>query len=235
MTCDLRLVTFMTDGPKSRIRLKFARLKGAGQLTHLEQIKAFRTIAMASGLKCRPAKAGSGTVPKMSFGPAISVGYESTCEYADLYLEDFVKAETAGGKISALDSNRFRLIEARRIPMFFPSIEACVNAAEYALEGGLPEGFSQESVARFLELKSAVYERVKPSGEKKSVDARPLVLEAHCSAGSGALKLVLAFGPGRNIKPEAVLSLMSGSSTAPARIVRKELFWFDSKGKLEVF
>ena len=227
----------MTDGPKSRIRLKFARLKEAGQLTHLEQIKALRTIAMASGLKCRPARAGglSGAAPKMSFGPAISVGYESTCEYADLYLEDFVKAETAGEKISSLDSNRFRLIEARRIPMFFPSIEASVNAAEYALEGGLPEGFSQGSVARFLELKSAVYERVKPSGEKKSVDARPLVLEAHCPAGSGALKLVLAFGPGRNIKPEAVLSLMSGSNTAPARIVRKELFWFDSKGKLEVF
>ena len=82
----------MNDGPKSRMRLKFARLKEAGPLSHLEQIKAFRIVAMASGLKCWPAKAGSGSVPKMSFGPAISVGYESTCEYADLYLEDFVKA-----------------------------------------------------------------------------------------------------------------------------------------------
>ena len=217
------------------MRLKFARLKEAGPLSHLEQIKAFRIVAMASGLKCWPAKAGSGSVPKMSFGPAISVGYESTCEYADLYLEDFVKAETAVEKISALDSGRFRLIGARRIPLFFPSIEACVNAAEYALEGGLPEGFSQETVERFLGLKSAVYERVKPSGEKKTIDARPLVLEALCPGGSGSLKLVLAFGPGRNIKPEAVLSLMSGSNAAPARIVRKELFWFDSKGKLEIF
>jgi radical SAM-linked protein len=171
----------------------------------------------------------------MSFGPAISVGYESVCEYSDIYLEDFVKAETVGEKISALDSKLFRLIEAKRIPIFFPSIEACVNAAEYVLEGGLPEGFSQESVARFLELKSAVYERIKPSGEKKSVDARPLVLEALCLSGSGALKLVLAFGPGRNIKPEAVLSLMSGSNVLPERIVRRELFWLDSNGKLEVF
>lgn len=171
----------------------------------------------------------------MSFGPAISVGYESTCEYADLYLEEFVKAETAGEKVAALDSGRFRLLEARRIPMFFPSIEAGVNAVEYLLEGGLPDGFSQGAVDRFLELKSAVYEKVKPSGEKKSVDARPLVIEAVYEQQRGALKLVLALGPGRNIKPEAVLSLMAGGPTVPARIVRKELLWLNSQGVLEVF
>jgi len=225
----------MNDGPKSRIRLKFARFREAAQLTHLEQIKALRTIAALSGLKCWPVKAGSGAAPKMSFGPAISVGYESTCEYADLYLEEFIKAETAAEKISVLDSGRFRLLGARRIPLFFPSIEAGVNAVEYSLEGGLPQGFSQETVERFMGLKSAIYERVKPSGEKKTVDARPLVLEARCLNGSESLKLVMAFGPGRNVKPEAVLGLMSGSGAAPARIVRKEFFWLDSKGSLEVF
>ncbi|HAH33015.1 MAG TPA: hypothetical protein DCL44_11950 [Elusimicrobia bacterium] len=225
----------MNDGPQSRIRLKFARLKEASSLTHLEQIKAFRAVAMACGLKCRPAKAGRTAVPKMSFGPAISVGYESTCEYADLYLDEFVKAETAKEKVAALDNCRFKLLEASRIPMFFPSIEAGVNAVEYLLEGGLPDGFSQGTVDRFLGLKSAVYEKVKPSGEKKSVDARPLVLEAACGPQLGALKLVLALGPGRNIKPEAVFGLIAGGPAVPERIVRKELFWFDSKGGLEVF
>ena len=224
----------MDNIPKSRIRLKFARLKEASSLTHLEQIKAFRTIALACGLKCWPAKAGRTAVPKMSFGPAISVGYESTCEYADLYLEEFVKAETAREKVAVLDSGRFRLLEARRIPMFFPSIEAGVNAAEYLLEGGLPDGFSQSVVDRFLELKSAVYEKIKPSGEKKSVDARLLVLEAVYVQQPGALKLVLALGPG-HIKPEAVLGLMAGGPAAPEKIVRKELLWFNSKGGLEVF
>ena len=39
---------FMNEGPKSRIRLKFARLKPAENFTHLEQIKAFRARALAS-------------------------------------------------------------------------------------------------------------------------------------------------------------------------------------------
>jgi len=224
----------MTEGPKSRIRLKFARLKEASQLSHLEQIKAFRGIAVSCGLKCWPAKAGSSSVPKMAFGPAISVGYESTCEYADLYLEDFIKEQEAKEKVAVLDSCRYRLLEARRIPMFFPSIEAGVNAAEYRLEGCGDPGVTPETVARFLELKSAIYEKVKPSGERKSVDARPLVLEAVCLP-DGGVKLVLALVPGANIKPEAVLALIAGDKVVPGRILRKELYWFDSKGRMEVF
>ena len=39
----------MNDAPKSRIRLKFARLAPAKDLSHLEQIKALRARAAASG------------------------------------------------------------------------------------------------------------------------------------------------------------------------------------------
>ena len=224
----------MENAPKSRIRLRFARQEPARLLTHLEQIKALRAVAAASGLKYWPSKPGHGA-PKMSFGPAISVGHESACEYADLYLEDFVKGETAAAKIAALDDERFRLIGARRIPMFFPSVEAAVCAAEYEIEGAPGGSFSQRAVESFLELKSAPYERAKPSGERSTADARPLVLEAVCLREASALKLVLAFEPGRNVKPEIVFSLIAGPAAVPGRITRKELFWRDSAGRLEVF
>src|SRR3989339_281097 len=109
----------MNEGPKSRIRLKFARLAPAKDLSHLEQIKALRARAAACGLKFRPAKTGAALMPRMAFGPAVSVGHESLCEYADLYLEDFVREAAVLESLRPLDDERFLLISARRIPVFF--------------------------------------------------------------------------------------------------------------------
>ena len=115
------------------------------------------------------------------------------------------------------------------------TIEAAANAAEYFLEGGFPEGFSQAAVDAFMALKDLPYEKVKPSGEKKTLDARKPVLAASFDQASGLLKLTLKLEPGRNVKPETVAELMCGGKPVFRRIVRKELYWFDSGGKLEVF
>jgi len=225
----------MNEGPKSRIRLKFARLAPAKDLSHLDQIKALRSRAAASGLKFCPAKIGGAMSPKMAFGPAVSVGHESLCEYADLYLEEFVREEEAAERLRLLDDPSFRLVSARRIPVFFPSIEAAVNAAEYFLEGEFPAAFSQQSVDAFMALKALPWEKVKASGERKTLDARVPVLSASFDAAAALLKLTLKLAPGRNVKPEVVAGLMCGGQPVFKRIVRKELYWFDSGGKLEVF
>ena len=203
--------------------------------THLEQIKAFRARAAASGLKFWPAKVGGSVTPRMAFGPAVSVGHESLCEYADLYLEEFVREEGVLEKMQPLDDANFRLLSARRIPVFFPSIEAAVNAAEYFLEADFPAGFTQAALDAFMALKSLPYEKVKPSGERKAIDARTPLLAASWDAASDLLKLTLRLEPGKTIKPETVSELIAGSRPVFRRIVRKELYWMDSQGKLEVF
>ena len=225
----------MNEAPKSRIRLKFARLVPAKDLSHLDQIKALRSRAAASGLKFCPAKIGGAMSPKMAFGPAVSVGHESLCEYADLYLDEFVREEDALEKLQPLDDGSFRLLSARRIPVFFPSIEAAVNAAEFFLEAEYAPGFTQASVDAFMALESLPFEKVKPSGERRTLDARAPVLAASLDAAAGLLKLTLRTEPGKNVKPETVAALMAGAEPAFRRVVRKELYWMNSKGKLEVF
>ena len=237
----------MNEVPKSRIRLKFARLAPAKDLSHLEQIKVLRARAAACGLKFSQAAGGRPT-PRLAFGPAVSVGHESLCEYADLYLEEFSREDAAAEKLKPLDDERFRLVSAKRIPVFFPSIEAAVNAAEYFIEADFPAGFSQAAVDAFMTLKNAPYEKVKPSGERKLLDARTPVLAAsfdeamlhksntYQAAGDGALlKVTLKLEPGRGVKPEIVAEFMCGGKPVFRRIVRKELYWFNSGGKLEVF
>lgn len=224
----------MNEGPKSRIRLKFARLAPAREFSHLEQLSVLRERAAHSGLKYTPAKPG-GSVPRMAFGPAVSVGHESLCEYADLYLDEFVKEGDALEKLQPADDDKFRLLSARRIPVFFPSIEAAVNAAEFFLEAEFAPGFSQASVNAFMALESLPFEKVKPSGERRTLDARAPVLAASLDAAAGLLKLTLKTEPGKNVKPETVAALMAGAEPAFRRIVRKELYWMNSQGKLEVF
>ena len=224
----------MNEVPKSRIRLKFARQAAAKDLSHLEQIKVLRARAAACGLRSSQA-AGAKPTPKMAFGPAVSVGHESLCEYADLYLEDFVKEDAVAEKLKPLDDGLFRLVSAKRIPVFFPSIEAAVNAAEYFMEADFPAGFSQAAVDAFMTLKNAPYEKVKPSGERKTLDARTPVLAASFDRDGALLKVTLRLEPGRSVKPEIVAEFMCGGKPVFRRIVRKELYWFNSGGKLEVF
>jgi radical SAM-linked protein len=171
----------------------------------------------------------------MAFGPAVSVGHESLCEYADLYLEEFSQAAEVMEKMHPLDDERFRLLSARRIPVFFPSIEAAVNAAEYFMEAEFPAGFSQSAVDAFMALKTLPYEKVKPSGERRTLDARIPVLSASYDTEGKLLKVTLKLVPGQNVKPETAAELMCGGKPVFRRIVRKELYWFDSGGKLEVF
>ena len=86
-----------------------------------------------------------------------------------------------------------------------------------------------------MTLKNAPYEKVKPSGERKTLDARTPVLAASFDRDGALLKVTLRLEPGKSVKPEIVAEFMCGGKPVFRRIVRKELYWFNSGGKLEVF
>ena len=216
------------------MRLKFARLEGAANLSHLDQIRVLRDMAAASGLDCLSAKHGRNLVPKMAFGPALSSGYESRCEYADLYLAQPCKEDVVKVKLEAVKSEAFTLLSVKRVPVFFPSIEASVSAAGYLIEADFKGGFSQDAVAAFFARVSCPYEKVKSTGVAETIDVRPLVLGAEFNEAAGTLRLTLKMEPGKNVKPEAVLCVMAGREMKTTKVVREELYWLDSKGKLEV-
>jgi len=232
----------MDNVPKMRMRLRFARLKGAEGMSHLEQIKALRDIAAASGLDCCPAKHGKNTVPKMSFGPALSAGYESRCEYADLYLAQDCKEEVVMTKVGGVSSGAFSLLSVKRVPVYFPSIEASVGAARYLIEAEFKGALAQAAVDAFFARESAPYTKPGPVGPDgkvgtepgPTVDVRPLVMSADLDAAAGTLRLTLRLEPGKNAKPVDVLGVMAGRELEIKRVVREDLYWLDSKGGLEI-
>lgn len=203
-------------------------------MSHLDQIKALRHMAAASGLDCMPAGHGRNLVPKMAFGPALPSGYESRCEYADLYLAQPCKEAVVRAKLEAVKPEAFALLSVKRVPVFFPSIEACVSAAGYLIEADFKGEFSQGAVDAFFARASAPYEKVKSSGAVETIDARPLVLGVELDADAGTLRLALKMEPGKNVKPEAALCVIAGRDLKIKKVVREELYWLDSQGRLEV-
>ncbi|MBI4655160.1 MAG: DUF2344 domain-containing protein [Elusimicrobia bacterium] len=224
----------MENEAKFRVRMKFSRLGPAKNLTHLEQINELRKLAAAAGLPYAPVKCGREKAPKMSFGPAISVGYESACEYADLYLTQYVPETAIEEKIHSVPCI-LAITGIKRIPLFFPAIEASVNAVEYEMRfenGGVPDAVEVE---RFLISGRIMYEKTKHSGIKEIINARETVISMKvCMAAPNApvLNLCLKIEPKKNIKPEIILQLLTGGRVNAANIMRKELYWTDSSGKL---
>lgn len=219
---------------KTRMRLRFARLERAAAMSHLDQIKALRNMAAASGLDVMPAGHGRGLVPKMAFGPALSQGHASRCEYADLYLAQRCKEEVVRVKLEAVMPPAFSLVSVKRVPVFFPSIEASVSAAGYLVKIKPGEELPRDLAAAFLAKTSAPYEQARPDGTVRTLDARPLVLGAELDAAAGTLRLSLRMEPGKSLKPEIALRVMAGRDINIEQVVREELYWLDSQGRLEV-
>lgn len=239
----------MKEDMKIRMRLKFSRTGAAARLSHLEQIRELRRMAESSGLPCSLGKCGKARIARMSFGPAVSVGYESLCEYADLYLSGQAPEAEVFRKISAVSGGGISLLGVRRIPRHFPSIEALVNVAEYEISGGMPSGYGHESIKGFLESREIVIAKKKPNGVSEFINARPLIISMEMKTPE-TLRMLLRFGPKRNVKPERVFFQSMGlkdegqcgdsrgagenasGAAAGWSIKRVGLYWENASGQL---
>ena len=217
---------------RQRLRLRIARHGAAAAFSQLEQIRAFREMALASGLPCLvPGKAS----PKMSFGPAVCAGYESEAEYVDLYLSAPVAQAEAVAKISAAAKDGFVVLSVKKVPVHFPSLESLMNAAEYEIRGDFGPQAAQ-SLERFVSCSAIPVVKTKPAGTQECIDARPLIISMALCAPQ-TLHMVLRFGPGRTLKPERIVCHWLGIDAQSAAaggltVLRKQLYWESSEGVL---
>lgn len=216
-----------------RMRVRLLREGPAGALTHLAQIEAIRRAVLGSGLPVLCDGRRRRPRPRLSFGPAISVGYESHAEYFDMDLLTACVPEEAARRLAGSLGEGFQVREARRIPAFFPSLEATLNVVEYQVRGPFPAD-ARTGLSEFLARREIVIEKMKDGGSRvERVDARPLILSAALAAPD-RLEMTLRFGPKRTVKPEALLRSWLGplAPISEFRVLRKELFSETAGGSL---
>lgn len=219
--------------PATRLRLRLSRGGPACALSHLGQIEALRAAVLASGLPYVPDGRRSRPRPRLSFGPAIAVGYESDAEYFDMETLEAVEPDEARARLGAVLPEGFAVREVRRIPRYFPSLDASINVVRYEVRGPFPAE-AGTALRALLERGTIVVLKPKEGGARvERVDARPLI-RSMTLAAPDRLELLLRFGPKRTVKPEALLREWLGAD-APldrCRIARRELLSETAGGEL---
>jgi radical SAM-linked protein len=209
--------------PVQRLRIRLGRKGGVRFLSHLEQIDVFRRAARRANL---PVAFSSGFSPqvKAAFGPAISVGYESTSEYFELDLIKRVEIPEATQKLKNALPEGFDVLEIKKIPLFFPSLDSLLNIARYRIDASA----SEERIKAFLSAEEIIVEKVKERQTIK-INAKPLIKTLKCD--NGMLYMELRFGPGKNVKPEKVAQLLLGLSEEETKTLRiwREGFLIEKK------
>lgn len=182
-----------------RVLLKFSRHGDVKYISQLEQIDCLRRVIKRTNL---PVAYTAGFSPqiKMSFGPAISVGYESDCEYADLYFTEKVNLDIIKLGIADKLPAGYKILEVKQMPLKFPAVEVLVNVSEYTVKDVV---VSKQQIFDYLAQKEILIAKIK-KGKEVLVDARPLILSMEQVSGNG-LKIVLKFGQNKNLKLGSIL------------------------------
>ena len=220
-----------TSNSRTRYRVRVARAGEASQLTHLAQIESLRRAVLESGLPAILDGKRKRARPRLAFGPAIAMGYESCAEYFDLDLETRVSPEEVEEALGTALPTGMTVRSVRRIPRFFPSIDASVNVVRYVLSGSFPEDAARRR-EDFLSRDSIIIEKIKKGGERiEYVDVRPLIVEMTLAAPN-RLGLTMRFGPKRTVKPEAVVEHWLGKIPENLHVLREELYSETAGGEL---
>jgi radical SAM family uncharacterized protein/radical SAM-linked protein len=212
----------------ARFRLRFSKKGIVRFVSHLEQIEVFRRAARRSNL---PIAFTAGFSPKVksSYGPPLSVGHESSCEYMELYFTQKVSAEDIRTKISNVLPNGFKLLDLKKVPLTFPAIDILSNVAEYKISN---IGISTEEIDRFLSQDKILIKKTKKD-KVVEIDAKPLI--RFFQNDGGILKLQLRFGSGKTLKPELILQKMLENQENFARmyiVERTELYIETKSGQI---
>jgi radical SAM-linked protein len=170
--------------------------------------------------------------PRVSFGPALPVGVESTCEYMDLELEGVQDPASVGQRLSEQLPRGLDLLEARPLLPRSPSLSESVRAVHYRLE--FPEGWDEERLGqRVAAFESAEHLRVRratpPKGRQKKrnhkiatsrereINLKEIVTHLALE-GQREVAFSLKADPSGSAKPAEVLAAIFGDGTPPSGV-----------------
>ncbi|MBU0952700.1 MAG: TIGR03960 family B12-binding radical SAM protein [Elusimicrobia bacterium] len=228
-----------TDIKRQRInyRLRFGRKNKLKYLSHLEQIELVRKVIRRSEL---PVNYSEGFHPQMnmSFGPAITVGYESSSEFVDIELRQSIEIKSLAEKIMRQLPEDFMLIEIKQMLVSQGSIDSIVNLIEYEIRG-IPEIGDTTKINNLIQenmAKSCINIDILKKGKTITLDARPLIYKFELN--NNALRLFLRAGPKKNIKPEKIMEHVFNLNQEQINgisVNRKDIYLEKNDGTLERF
>lgn len=152
------------------IRMKYSKTGRVRFLSHLDLMTLFQRAAARAGIPVAFSR-GFNPHPKISFGPALSVGMESEAEYLDMETDPFVDLPGITGNLNNTLPEGIRVLESRMISRKTSSLSGSI--ARYVYEVSVPGPLADdiaERVKHFLSLTSVLATR-----EDRQRDIRPCI------------------------------------------------------------
>lgn len=221
--------------PVQRIRLRIGRSGEARFLSHLETqsmwVRALRRarapLAYSKGFHAHP---------RIAFATAAPLGEESTGDYADLWLKDYVHPQDLLARLGTTLPAGFQVYGAEDVPLRGPALMAMVTGFRYQLHlQADPAAIARLAGELVAAPEIVVARRVKAKTSKKGrgddfkmvdVDIHPLITSLRFLEGGNSQAIVEltthAVG-GKMAKPKEIIHLL-GVEPHLARVVRVETF-----------
>ena len=116
--------------PKARVRFKFARTGQAKYISHLETAKLVERGLRRAGTPLAYSQ-GFHPHPRISFGPALPLGYETRGDYFDVVLTEPVC--DMKGRLNEAFHGGFEVIDEAMIPLSAGSLSSLINYLSYEI------------------------------------------------------------------------------------------------------
>jgi radical SAM family uncharacterized protein/radical SAM-linked protein len=218
---------------RTHVRIRYSKLGRLVALSHLETMHALLRAIRRAGLPVAHSQ-GYHPKPKVSFGPALPVGIESSCEHMDLELVGPADPADVLGRLSPELPDGLRALDAQALDPREPSISEAQRAVHYRAEFPVEiwdQGALEDRIVTFRDAAQSVVTRAAPPknrrvrGQKiaakkgREIDLKEIVTHLAVE-GLGTVAFSLRADPSGSAKPAEVLAAVFGDNGAPPRGVK---------------
>lgn len=213
-------------------RIRYAKLNNLKYLSHLDFIKMMERAIRRAQLPLTFSE-GFHPHPKISFGPALAVGIESTAEFMDMQLASELSTEAIMERLNQALPQGLRIQQVKRIHQSVKTLNALINRASYHLLVSVDSQLINEAVQQLNGLLATTelnVLRVNKDGQK-IVNIRPwlhTLTIKELSKNQLTIDSQGEIGSGGNLRPEDIIR----SIKVPVNIetITRTRLWFEEKG-----
>ncbi len=209
------------------VRIRYGKLGRLVALSHLEIMHAILRAVRRAGLPVAWSQ-GFHPKPRVSFGPALPVGVESSCEHLDLELMGIHDPSEVMATLAPQLPSGLPLYEAKAIDPREPSISEAQLAVHYL--ASFPESWGMtdlsDRIAAFEGRERSLVHRAPPPrprgkrnekiarGKQREIDLKCIVTHLALE-GEGRVTFSLKADPSGSAKPAEVLAAIFGDGAPP--------------------
>jgi radical SAM family uncharacterized protein/radical SAM-linked protein len=179
-----------------RIRMQFTKTGRLKYLSHLDLMVLFQRAAARARIPVAFSQ-GFNPHPRMSFGPALSVGVESECEFLDIETTRYVEPQDAMEALNRTLPSGMAVTQACAVPRTAPSLSGSIGRYRYQVTPPAPYTAGlQELTAVFLARDAVMVEK---EGTKKNI--RGCIDSIAVSTADGRISVEISLTDKPDIKP----------------------------------